>query len=160
MGQRPRLGGEANGDEARRQGEQGQEYEQRMAPATVTKYNYPALVSALQTLGYSIPGFVAAAVVGLDGQPIAQVAVDDLDISQVCGYFSSILLGVLHTLEQVGQGEHEETIITSENRYILLRIAGSKRSAFQVLITTREADPAESLEVMANVEGAISAALH
>src|SRR5579885_463925 len=161
MGQRPQgphPGGEANGDEARRQGEQG--LPQWTAPATVTGHNYPALVSALQTLGYSIPGFVAAAVVGLDGQPIAQVAVDDLDISQVCGYFSTVLLGVLRALEQVGQGEHEETIITSGNRHILLRIAGSKRSAFQVLITTREADPAESLEVMANVEGAISAALH
>ncbi|SRR5579883_121506 len=157
--QGPRSGGETNGDGTRWQGEQGQGYGQWTVPATVTKHNYPALVSALQTLGYSIPGFVAAAVVGLDGQPIAQVAVDDLDISQVCGYFSTILLGVLHALEQVGQGEHEETVITSGNGHILLRIVGGKRSAFQVLITTHEADPAESLEVMANVEGAISAAL-
>src|SRR5579884_1794961 len=160
MGQRPqgpRPDSEASGDDARRQGEQG--LPQWTAPATVTKHNYPALVSALQTLGYSIPGFVAAAVAGLDGQPVAQVAVDDLDISQVCGYFSTILRGVLHALEQVGQGEHEETIISSGNGHILLRIVGGKRNAFQVLITTHEADPAESLEVMANVEGAISAAL-
>lgn len=159
-------GGEANGNGTRRQEERGQvattmagqEYGQWQAQ--VIKHNYPALVSALQTLGYSIPGFIAAAVVGLDGQPVAQVAVDDLDISQVCGYFSTILLGVLRSLEQVGRGAHEETVITSENRHILLRIVGNKRSAFQVLITTREAEPGESLEVMANVEGAISAALH
>lgn len=156
--------GGTNGSGAQWQREQrqpttpGQGYGQQRS-AQVTKHNYPALVSALQTLGYSIPGFVAAAVVGLDGQPVAQVAVDDLDISQICGYFSHILLGVIHSLEQVGQGAHEETVITSENRHILLRIVGNKRSAFQVLITTREADPAESLEVMANVEGAISAAL-
>ncbi len=123
------------------------------------RHNYPALISALQTLGYSIPGFVAAAVVGMDGQPVAQVAVDDLDISRVCGYFNTILLSVVRSLEQGGWGGHEETVITSESRHILLRIVGSKSSAFQVLITTREAEPAESLEVMANVEGAISAAL-
>ena|SRR5579875_448763 len=124
-----------------------------------TRHNYQALISALQTLGYSIPGFVAAAVVGLDGQPIAQVAVDDLDISQVCRYFSNILFGVLRSLEQGGWGGHEETVITSESRHILLRIVSGKGNAFQVLITTREAEPMESLEVMANVEGAISAAL-
>src|SRR5579883_548274 len=45
------------------------------------KRNYPALAAALQTLGYSVPGFIAAAVVGLDGSPIAQVTMDDTDIS-------------------------------------------------------------------------------
>ncbi|HET9918787.1 MAG TPA: response regulator [Ktedonobacteraceae bacterium] len=121
--------------------------------------NYQALVSALQTLGYSIPGFVAAAVVGLDGQPVAQVAVDDLDISQMCRSFSALLQSGLRSLEQGGWGSHEETVITSADRHILLRLVGDATSAFQVLITTREAEPAESLEVMANVEGAISAAL-
>src|SRR5262249_54831354 len=47
------------------------------------KRNYAALVSALQTLGYSIVGFIAAAVVSIDGHPMAQVAVDDLDISNL-----------------------------------------------------------------------------
>ena len=124
-----------------------------------SKRNYSALVAALQTLGYSVPGFVATAVVSLDGQPIAQVTVDDLDISLVCKHFSSILQGALLSLDQGGWGHYENTVITSVEHYTLLRIVGSEKDAFQVLITTREADPAESLEVMANVEGAIGSAL-
>jgi len=126
------------------------------------KRNYVALVTALQTLGYSIPGFVAAAVVSMDGQPIAQVAVDDLDISDMCRYFSNILQGVLLSLEQGKWGSYQDVVITSTERHILLRLIGlvsEDKGAFQVLITSRESEPSESLEVMANVEGAIGAAL-
>ncbi len=122
-------------------------------------YNYASLVAALQTLGYSINGFVAAAVVSIEGQPIAQVAVDDLDIAPMCEHFSMILKGVLQSLSQGVWGSHEETIISSTERHILMRIVGNEKNAFLVLITTRESDSLESLEVMANVEGAITSAL-
>lgn len=122
-------------------------------------YNYASLVSALQTLGYSVNGFVAAAVVGLEGQPIAQVAVDDLDIAPMCKHFSVILKSILESLDQRSWGNHEETVITSTDRHILMRIVGNEKNAFLVLITSRESDSLESLEVMANVEGAITAAL-
>ena len=124
-----------------------------------SKRNYPALVSALQTLGYSLPGFIASAVVSIDGQPIAQVAVEDLDISPLCSEFSALLRGALLTLNQGNWGRHEDTIITSTSHHIVLRVLGSESQTFQVLITTRESDPVESLEVMANVESAIVAAL-
>jgi len=123
------------------------------------KRNYPALIAALQTLGYSIPGFVATAVVSMDGQPIAQVAVDDLDISQMCGYFSSIMQGALFALNQGAFGHYEDTIITSLTHFILIRLIGSGRDTFQVLIVTRDSDPVESLEIMANVEPVIESAL-
>ncbi|HYL45264.1 MAG TPA: response regulator [Ktedonobacteraceae bacterium] len=129
------------------------------AQRAAIKRNYPALVAALQTVGYSITGFIAAAVVNLDGQPIAQVAIDDLDISPMCLHFSRVLQGALQSLAESNWGKYEDTIITSADRHILLRIVGSDKEAFQVLITTRESEPAESLEVMANVEGAIGAAL-
>lgn len=125
----------------------------------VAKRNYPALVAALQTLGYSVPSFVATAIVSRDGQPIAQVAVDDLDISQMCKHLSNILQAALLSLDAAAWGSYEDTVITSSAYHILLRIVGSDREAFQVLITTREGDPVDSLEVMANVEGAIGAAL-
>jgi predicted regulator of Ras-like GTPase activity (Roadblock/LC7/MglB family) len=131
----------------------------RMGAQRSSKRNYTALVAALQTLGYSITGFIAAAVVSLDGQAIAQVAADDLDISQMCGYFSSILRGALQSLEHGHWGSYGDAVITSAHRHILLRLVGSDKDAFQVLITTRESAPVESLEVMANVEGAIAAAL-
>lgn len=124
-----------------------------------SRRDYPALVAALQTLGYSVPGFVATAIVSLDGQPIAQVAVDELDISPMCGYFSAVLQGALLSLDSGRWSSYEDTVITSAAYHILLRIVDSEREVFQVLITTREANPAESLEVMANVEGAIETAL-
>lgn len=131
----------------------------RMGAQRARKRNYPALVAALQTMGYSISGFIAAAVVTLDGQPIAQVAVDDLDISQMCGYFSIILQGALQSLEHGQWGDYADAVITSTHRHILLRVVSSDLDVFQVLITRRESDPAESLEVMTNVEGAIAAAM-
>ncbi|MDQ6659433.1 MAG: response regulator [Chloroflexota bacterium] len=121
--------------------------------------NYSALVAALQSLGYAIPGFVAAAVVSLDGHPIAQVAVDDLDISKMCVHFSHIVQGAGQFLDQGNWGTYETTTITSTDRHILLSLVGSEKKAFQVLITTRDADPSESMEVMANVEDALAAAL-
>jgi len=123
------------------------------------KRNYAALVAALQTLGYSITGFMAVAVVGLDGQPIAQVAIDDLDIAPLCKHFSQLLQNALLTLAASQWGEYQDTVITSADRHILLRLVGTEQTTFQVLITTREADPLESLAIMVNVEGAIEAAL-
>jgi DNA-binding response OmpR family regulator/predicted regulator of Ras-like GTPase activity (Roadblock/LC7/MglB family) len=129
------------------------------AQRLAARRNYAALVSALQTLGYSIVGFVAAAVVSTDGHPVAQVAVDDLDISNMCRYFSTIQKNALQALGSTDEDDYEETVITSSTRHILMRIVDTDKKAFLVLITTREASPTESLEVMANVEGAISAAL-
>ena len=122
-------------------------------------YNYSALVAALQTLGYSVNGFIAAAVATLDGQPIAQVAVDDLDVSRICKHFSTIMGSVLQSLDQGAWGDYEDTVITSADRHILMGLVGKDKDAFQVLITTRESDPIESLNVMANVENAITVAL-
>jgi DNA-binding response OmpR family regulator/predicted regulator of Ras-like GTPase activity (Roadblock/LC7/MglB family) len=123
------------------------------------QYNYSALVSALQTLGYSVAGFVAAAVVNADGQPVAQVAIEDLDIMRVCRQFSAVLKNVDQSLKQERWGVYEHMIITSSDRYILMRLVGGEKRAFQVLITTRDTDPMRSLEMMANVEGAITTAL-
>ena len=91
---------------------------------------------------------------------MAQVAVDDMDIAPLCGFFTTILHGALRSLDHGGWGGYEETVITSADRRILLRLIGSNTGAFQVLITTREADPTASLAVMTHVGGAMSAALH
>ena len=131
----------------------------RRSGSAKRNYNYDALVSALQTLGYSIHGFVAAAVVSMDGHPIAQVAIDDLDMSRMCKHFSVVMKGVLQSFDTAVWGAYEDVVITSAERHILLRVIGDEKSAFQVLVTTREAEPSESGAVMANVEGAIAAAL-
>ncbi|GAC1497684.1 MAG: hypothetical protein NVS2B12_02500 [Ktedonobacteraceae bacterium] len=121
--------------------------------------NYAALVSALQTLGYTIAGFVAAAVVTIDGQPIAQVAIDDMDISKMCKYFSTIQKSVLLAFDQEGWGGYEDTVITSAGRYVIMRIVGVEKRAFLVLMTVREANPAESLTAINDIENTIDQAL-
>ena len=123
------------------------------------KRNYAALTTALQTLGFSIPGFIATAIMNIDGQPIAQVAVDDQDISRICAYFSNCMQGVLRALEVGAFGHYEDTIITSQTHFILFRLIGISRDIFQVLIVTRDTDPVECLEIMANIEPILEAAL-
>ncbi len=123
------------------------------------KRNYAALSEALQTLGFSIPGFIATALVSMDGQPIAQVAVDDLDISRLYEYFSNSMQSALRALGEGAFGHYEDTIITSLTHFILFRLVGSSRDTFQVLIVTRDTDPVECLEIMANIEPALEAAL-
>ena len=123
------------------------------------KYNYPALVSALQTLGYSIHGFIAAAVVGLDGHPIAQVTVDDIDISRLCQSMSALLQHAGQTVGQEQWGDCEQFFVTSAQRRVFVHMLGEERNAFQMLVTTHEVDLAECIEIMTNVEGAIEAAL-
>ncbi|TMC22987.1 MAG: response regulator [Chloroflexi bacterium] len=122
-------------------------------------YNYASLVAALQTLGYSVTGFVAAAVVNIEGQPIAQVAVEELDISRICQDLSMTLKNVIQVLGQGMWGHYEETAITTSNRSILMRMIGEDKTTFLLLITTREARTEDSLTVLANVEGAIAFAL-
>jgi predicted regulator of Ras-like GTPase activity (Roadblock/LC7/MglB family) len=123
------------------------------------KRDYAALIAALQTFGFSIPGFIATAIVNIDGQPIAQVAVNDLDISLICEYFSTSVQGVLRAVDEGAFGHYEDTIITSLTHFILLRLVGSNRDIFQVLIVNRDSDPVECLEIMANIEPALEAAL-
>lgn len=122
-------------------------------------YNYAALVSALQTLGYSVPGFIAAGVLSTEGEPIAQVAADNRDITEICKPFCLLLQHALHSLSAETWGAYENTVITTMQRHILLRVVHGEQRVFQVLITSREADPAEGLEVMINIEGVINAAL-
>ena len=124
-----------------------------------TRKNYAALVSALQTLGYSLPGFVAAAVVDADSHPLAQVAIDETDISQTWQFLGIVQRSALNALQSSEWGVYEETILTTASRQVLMRAIGSDKKAFLMLITTREANFSDSLEIMANVEGAINAAL-
>jgi DNA-binding response OmpR family regulator len=122
-------------------------------------YNYSALISALETLGYTIPSFIATAIVTMDGQPVAQVAVDERDITVLCRQYAGVLKTILLSLEQNQWGDYQDTIITSTDRFIILRVIGEERKVFQLLITTHETVPANSLQEMSNVKAAINAAL-
>jgi DNA-binding response OmpR family regulator/predicted regulator of Ras-like GTPase activity (Roadblock/LC7/MglB family) len=125
---------------------------------TQRTYNYASLIAALQSLGYAISGFEAAAIANVDGQPIAQVSIDDQDLSQVCKQHSVLLRQALQM--QDGQDLFEDLIVQSRRKRVLLRMVGNERNTFLLLITLREADLDTSREVVANIENAISVALH
>lgn len=123
------------------------------------KWNKPALAAALQTLGYSVPGFIAATVASLDGTSLAQVAVDERDIAPLCAHFSSVIQAARQASGENDSEGFEHTIIANSSQHILLRLIGKRKDVFQALITTRETNPVESLEIMANIDAAIAAAL-
>ncbi|GHO73661.1 hypothetical protein KSD_14320 [Ktedonobacter sp. SOSP1-85] len=122
-------------------------------------FNYPALSTALQTLGYSVKGFVAAAVVSIEGSPLAQISVDDSDVTPLCAPLSAMMKSAQQGAELGGWGACEDVLLRNAGRYIMARIVGSRRSTFLVVITTHEANPAESLSIVANIESAVNAAL-
>jgi DNA-binding response OmpR family regulator/predicted regulator of Ras-like GTPase activity (Roadblock/LC7/MglB family) len=125
----------------------------------ITRENHAAVVSALQTLGYSLAGFIAAAVIDVDNHPLAQVVIDERDISQIWQLLSLVQRSALDALQPDEWGVYEETIMTTASRHVLMRAIGSDKKAFLALITTRETNFTMSLEIIANVEGAIAAAL-
>ena len=131
----------------------------QQTPRQITRENHAAIVSALQTLGYSIPGFIAAAVIEVDSHPLAQVAIDDADISQIWQLLSLLQRSALNALQSDEWGMYEETIMTTASGHVLMRVIAGDKKAFLALITTRETNFTLSLEVIANVEGAITAAL-
>ncbi|HEY4388526.1 MAG TPA: response regulator, partial [Ktedonobacteraceae bacterium] len=122
-------------------------------------YNYASLIAALQTLGYAISGFESAAIASIEGQPIAQVSIDDQDLSQACRQHSVLLKNALQMQDSQQRDVFEDLIIQSRRKRVLLRMVGDERNVFLLLITTREADLSTSQEVVSNIENAISAAL-
>lgn len=125
----------------------------------MTREKHAAVVSALQTFGYSLPGFIAAAVIDIDSRPLAQVAIDENDMSQVWQLLSLVQRSVVNALQADIWGRYEETLVTTASRRVLIRAIGSDEKAFLVLITTRETNFTPNLEIITNVEGAITAAL-
>ena len=73
--------------------------------------------------------------------------------------FSNSMQGMLAALEAGAFGHYEDTIITSLTHFILFRLVGNSRDIFQVLVVTRDTDPVECLEIMANIEPVLEAAL-
>jgi predicted regulator of Ras-like GTPase activity (Roadblock/LC7/MglB family) len=127
--------------------------------AGASRRNYTSLVSALQTLGYGLPGFVAAAVASVDGIPLAQVAVDDRDLTDFCRQLTNVIAETRQALVVNGWEFHEQTLITSADGYALIRPVGYKREAFLLVLTTREAIPTSSQPMLVTVEIAIASAL-
>jgi hypothetical protein len=66
---------------------------------------------------------------------------------------------MLQAMEEGAFGHYEDTIVTSLTHFILFRLIGRSRDVFQVLIVSRDTDPVECLEVMANIEPVLEAAL-
>jgi predicted regulator of Ras-like GTPase activity (Roadblock/LC7/MglB family) len=121
--------------------------------------DYPAMVSALQSLGYSVPGFVATALATLDGQPIAQVAVGELDISGLCKHFSRMLRSALLVLDAALWGAFQQQVIVSTDRAIILKSMGEDHQVFLILVTTSTTKTSEALDAIEKIGGTLKKAL-
>ncbi|HTI13404.1 MAG TPA: response regulator [Dictyobacter sp.] len=129
------------------------------AGRVAAQHNYTTLIAALQSLGYSVPGFIATAILTSDGQPVAQVAADGIDISKMSKYFSTIQKSALLVFDQGEWGEYRDTILTSAKSHIMMRVVGNPKKIFHVLVTSRASNPTASLQMMSNIEESISSVL-
>lgn len=123
------------------------------------RYNYSALVAGLQSLGYALPGFIASAVVNLEGQPIAQVAVEEVEISRLSKFFSMVMGEGNDIFADEVWGGCGDVLINSVKRQTLLRLLGEERNVFLVLIVARDTDLVAYRDMIGTIEYALNAAL-
>lgn len=96
------------------------------------------LASLLEEMANEIPGFVAAAVVGMDGLAIAEHAAKGFDIETAAAQFALVMKMVQKSAAQIGSDEVEDNLVTSKDRYILTRSLGDG-SYFLATAVDREA---------------------
>jgi predicted regulator of Ras-like GTPase activity (Roadblock/LC7/MglB family) len=79
----------------------------------------------LKDLADDVPGFISADVVGMDGLSIAGYASNpDFDSEAAAAQFALVMKLVQKTADQLGSGEVEDNLVTTNNAYILTRFLG------------------------------------
>jgi DNA-binding response OmpR family regulator/predicted regulator of Ras-like GTPase activity (Roadblock/LC7/MglB family) len=83
------------------------------------------LVGLLQDMAGEISGFLAAAVVGMDGMAIAEHSTNrDFDVETAAAQFALVMKLVQKSAAQIGSDDVEDNLVTSKDRYILTRSLG------------------------------------
>ncbi len=83
------------------------------------------LQDILKDLANDIPGFISADVVGMDGLSIAGYASSpDFDAEAASAQFALVMKLVSKTAEQLGSGEVQDNLVTTEDAYVLARFLG------------------------------------
>lgn len=79
----------------------------------------------LAELGQEIPGMSTAAVVGMDGLPIAQYSARGTNVDAVSAQLAMYIKLVETTVKKVGAGTLEDTLLSTEEMYVLMGVLGN-----------------------------------
>jgi predicted regulator of Ras-like GTPase activity (Roadblock/LC7/MglB family) len=83
------------------------------------------LQELLKDMSGDIPGFVAAAVAGMDGLAIAEHSISpEFDMEGTVAQFALVMKLVQKTADQLGSGGVEDNLVTTETGYALTRFLG------------------------------------
>ncbi len=83
------------------------------------------LQDVLKDMADDVPGFISADVVGMDGLSIAGHATDpNFDAEAASAQFALVMKLVSKTAGQLGSGEVEDNLVTTDDAYILTRFVG------------------------------------
>ena len=79
----------------------------------------------LKEMAGEIPGFIASDIVGMDGVSIAAYSLDPKFNAELsCAQYAMVLRLVQKTASQLGAGNVEDNLTTSDKTYILVRYIG------------------------------------
>ncbi|TKJ31290.1 MAG: hypothetical protein CEE40_01930 [Chloroflexi bacterium B3_Chlor] len=110
------------------------------------------LAALLEEMGGEIPGFVAAAVVGMDGLPVAEYATKDFDVETAAAQFALVMKLVEKSAAQIGSDEIEDNLVTAKDAYILTRYLGDG-SYFLATAVDRDAASLGNVRLMTRMFG-------
>jgi predicted regulator of Ras-like GTPase activity (Roadblock/LC7/MglB family) len=83
------------------------------------------LQDILKNLASDVPGFISTDVVGMDGLSIAGYASNpDFDAEAASAQFALVMKLVSKTADQLGSGEVEDNLVTTDDAYVLTRFLG------------------------------------
>lgn len=86
------------------------------------EYDMPEnMKDILAELGEQVPGFIAAAVVGMDGLGIAQHAIGGVDVEAINAQMTLLIKLVDTTVNKLGSGAIEDFLLTTDHAYLLIR---------------------------------------
>ena len=75
----------------------------------------------LQELGEQVPGFISAAVVGMDGLGIAQHSDAPVDVESINAQMTLLIKLVDTTVDKIDAGVVEDYLLTTEHAYLMIR---------------------------------------
>jgi predicted regulator of Ras-like GTPase activity (Roadblock/LC7/MglB family) len=98
------------------------------------------LEETLQSLGNEVNGYIASAVVGMDGMGIAQdVHAGKADVEAINAQAALLIKLVDTSTIKMNAGKLEDSLLTTENAYVLVRYLEGKGYFFVVLADRRAA---------------------
>lgn len=80
----------------------------------------------LKEMGGQVSGYMASAVVGMDGLNVAQHATAKVDPESISGQMTVLLKLVDTTTAKLGAGAVEDYLLTTDRAYFLIRFLGDK----------------------------------